>query len=115
MARRPARELLASLDRDALAQFQAGIRKRYTDEEIIEQLLACARRLGRSPSMREFSADSETSVHPQTVIEHFGSWNAAKRAAAWGYRNVLWYRDGTDGWEEEALPTEELHPAPGAP
>ena len=31
--------------------------------------------------MREFSADPETSVHPQTVIEHFGSWNAAKRAA----------------------------------
>ena len=81
MARRPARELLASLDRDALAQFQAGIRKRYSDEEIVEQLLACARRLGRSPSMREFSADPETSVHPQTVIEHFGSWNAAKRAA----------------------------------
>ena len=81
MARRPARELLASLDRDALAQFQAGIRKRYSDEEIVEQLLACARRLGRSPSMREFSADPETLVHPQTVIEHFGSWNAAKRAA----------------------------------
>ena len=81
MARRPARELLASVDRDALAQFQAGIRKRYSDEEIVEQLLACAHRLGRSPSMREFSADPETSVHPQTVIEHFGSWNAAKRAA----------------------------------
>src|SRR5260221_5935865 len=31
--------------------------------------------------MREFAADAETSVHPQTVIEHFGSWNAAKRAA----------------------------------
>ena len=31
--------------------------------------------------MREFAADPETSVHPQTVIEHFGSWNAAKRAA----------------------------------
>src|SRR5215217_9118456 len=81
MARRPARELLASLDRDELAQFQAGIRKRYSDEEIVEQLLDCARRLGRSPSMREFSADPETSVHPQTVIERFGSWNAAKRAA----------------------------------
>jgi HNH endonuclease len=81
MARRPARELLESLDRDALARFQAGIRKRYSDEEIVEQLLDCAKRLGRSPSMREFSADSETSVHPQTVIEHFGSWNAAKRAA----------------------------------
>ena len=31
--------------------------------------------------MREFAADPETAVHPQTVIEHFGSWNAAKRAA----------------------------------
>jgi hypothetical protein len=81
MARRPARDVLASLDREELEQFQAGIRKRYTDEEIVEQLLDCARRLGRSPSMREFSADAGTSVHPQTVIEHFGSWNAAKRAA----------------------------------
>ena len=81
MARRPAREVLASLDRDELERFQSGIRKRYSDEEIIEQLRDSARRLGRSPSMREFSADSESSVHPQTVIEHFGSWNAAKRAA----------------------------------
>jgi hypothetical protein len=31
--------------------------------------------------MREFSDDKQTSVHPQTVIEHYGSWNAAKRAA----------------------------------
>jgi hypothetical protein len=81
MARRPARDLLASLDREALERFQAGIRKRYSDEEIVEQLQECAQRLGRSPSMREFSADTETTVHPQTVIEHFGSWNAAKRAA----------------------------------
>jgi hypothetical protein len=81
MARRPARELLESLDRDALAKFQAGIRKRYSNEDIVRQLQASAERLGRSPSMREFAADTETSVHPQTVIEHFGTWNAAKRAA----------------------------------
>ena len=31
--------------------------------------------------MREFASDPETTVHPQTVISHFGSWNAAKRAA----------------------------------
>ena len=31
--------------------------------------------------MREFAADAQTTVHPQTVIEHFGSWNAAKRQA----------------------------------
>jgi Homing endonuclease associated repeat len=81
MARRPARELLEGIDREALARFQAGIRKRYSDEDILEQLVESARRLGRSPSMREFTADPETTVHPQTVIEHFGSWNAAKRAA----------------------------------
>src|SRR5918999_4513973 len=81
MPRRPARELLESLDRDALARFQAGIRKRYSDEDIVQQLKSSAERLGRSPSMREFSADAETSVHPQTVIEHFGTWNAAKRSA----------------------------------
>src|SRR4029453_18366631 len=35
----------------------------------------------RSPTMREFAADKQTTVHPQTVIEHFGSWNRAKRQA----------------------------------
>ena len=72
---------VAGIDPEALAAFQAGIRKRYSDEEILEQLKACAERLGRSPTMREFAADAETTVHPQTVIEHFGSWNAAKRQA----------------------------------
>ena len=43
------------------------------------------------------------------------SWNAAKRAAGWGYHQVLWYKDGTDGWEAAGLPTEVLHPAPGGP
>jgi PQQ-dependent catabolism-associated CXXCW motif protein len=28
------------------------------------------------------------------------SWNAAKRALSWGYTNVIWYADGTDGWQE---------------
>jgi hypothetical protein len=72
---------LAGIDRKALAEFQAGIRKRYSDEQILEELTASAKRLGRSPTMREFAADPETSVHPQTVIEHFGSWNEAKRTA----------------------------------
>jgi len=66
---------VAGIDPEALAAFQAGIRKRYTDEEILAQLTDSAERLGRSPTMREFAAD------PQTVIEHFGSWNAAKRQA----------------------------------
>jgi hypothetical protein len=81
MARRRAYRAITSIDPKALAAFQAGIRRRYTDEQILDQLRACAQRLGRSPTMKEFGADPETSVHPQTVIEHFGSWNAAKRAA----------------------------------
>src|SRR6059058_206539 len=56
-------------------------RKRYSDEQILAELSASAQRLGRSPTMREFAADPETNVHPQTVIEHFGSWNEAKRKA----------------------------------
>jgi Homing endonuclease associated repeat len=72
---------VAAIDPGKLAEFQAGIRKRYSDEQIVGELIACAERLGRSPTMREFAADPATSVHPQTVIEHFGSWNAAKRAA----------------------------------
>jgi hypothetical protein len=81
MARKRPYRALARIDRAALAEFQSGIRKRYTDEQILEQLSACAERLGRSPTMREFEEDAETTVHPQTVIQHFGSWNAAKRKA----------------------------------
>ena len=81
MAPKPRYRALAGIDPQALAQFQAGIRKRYTDEQIVAELQECAERLGRSPTMREFAADDESTVHPQTVIEHFGSWNAAKREA----------------------------------
>jgi hypothetical protein len=81
MARKPPFRALAEIDRDALAAFQAGIRKRYSDEQILDELRASAERLGRSPTMREFASDPATAVHPQTVIEHFGSWNRAKRLA----------------------------------
>src|SRR5438128_7123204 len=80
MARKPYRAL-AGIDAKALASFQAGIRKRYSDDQILAELRDSAERLNRSPTMREFAADPETTVHPQTVIEHFGSWNEAKRAA----------------------------------
>ena len=69
------------IDEAELAAFRAGMRRRYTDEEILAELRASAVRLGRSPTMREFAGDPDAGVHPQTVIEHFGTWNAAKRAA----------------------------------
>src|SRR5437763_2988049 len=81
MARKPPYRAVAKIDPSALASYQAGNRKRYSTEQSLEELRASAERLGRSPTMREFAADSQTTVHPQTVIEHFGSWNAAKREA----------------------------------
>jgi len=81
LPRKPRFRAVADIDPRELAEFQAGIRKRYSDAQIVAELQACAERLGRSPTMREFAADAATTVHPQTVIEHFGSWNAAKRAA----------------------------------
>jgi hypothetical protein len=67
--------------RRELAAFRTGLRRRYSDEQILADLRACAERLGRSPTMREFAVDRRTRVHPQTVVGHFGSWNRAKRAA----------------------------------
>jgi hypothetical protein len=81
MPRKQPYRALTGIDQKALASFQAGIRKRYSDDQILDELRASAERLKRSPTMREFAADEKTTVHPQTVIEHFGSWNEAKRAA----------------------------------
>ena len=81
MGRRRRYPAVEAIDPAELASFQAAIRRRYTDEQILDELRASARRLGRSPTMKEFGADAGTRLHPQTVIEHFGTWNAAKRAA----------------------------------
>ncbi len=40
------------------------------------------------------------------------SWNAAKRAMHYGYSNVIWYPEGTDGWADAELPVEEKQPEP---
>jgi PQQ-dependent catabolism-associated CXXCW motif protein len=43
------------------------------------------------------------------------SWNAAKRAVALGYSNVIWYPDGADGWEKAGLPLASVAPEPRPP
>lgn len=43
------------------------------------------------------------------------SWNAAKRAKSLGYTNVLWYPDGTNGWEEAGYKLEPREPMPREP
>jgi hypothetical protein len=110
MTRKPPFTAVAKIDPDALASFQAGIRKRYSNAQSLQELRASAERLGRSPTLREFAADPETSVHPQTVIEHFGSWNEAKRKAGLVPRRFATREELLDllrqlGAELERIPT----------
>lgn len=72
---------ILNMDPLELAAFRQRLRRRYSREDILGELTACAERLGTSPTMREFAEDPHTTIHPQTVVEHFGSWNAAKRDA----------------------------------
>jgi hypothetical protein len=84
MQHAPATSLYAAiLDMDAteLDDFRARLRRRYSREDLLQELRECAARLGASPTMREFAEDPEATIHPQTVVDHFGSWNAAKREA----------------------------------
>jgi len=37
-------------------------------------------------------------------------WNAQKRAHALGYRNLYWYRDGIDAWQQAGLPLQAAEP-----
>ncbi len=38
------------------------------------------------------------------------SWNAAKRAISYGYRNVSWFPEGIEGWRAKGLSTIDLRP-----
>lgn len=40
------------------------------------------------------------------------SWNAAKRALAFGYVNVIWFPDGVDAWRDNDLPVDKVEPMP---
>ena len=38
------------------------------------------------------------------------SWNGARRAIQYGYRNVYWFPDGIEGWRAAKLPTSVIEP-----
>lgn len=40
------------------------------------------------------------------------SWNAVKRAASYGYRNLYWFPEGTDGWRDADRPLVDGDPWP---
>ena len=73
----------AILDMDSaeLDAFRTRLRRRYSREELLQELRDSAERIGASPTMRQFAEDPEATIHPQTIVDHFGSWNTAKREA----------------------------------
>jgi PQQ-dependent catabolism-associated CXXCW motif protein len=46
------------------------------------------------------------------VTDCWMSWNAVKRAAELGYRNLYWYPEGSDGWADAGLPLVRGEPQP---
>src|SRR5215213_5171508 len=81
MARDRRHPAVAGIDPEALAAFQAGIRKRYTDEEILAQLTECAERLGRSPTARDIDARKGAMPSKSLLWHTFGSLAQALREA----------------------------------
>ncbi|MFD1881639.1 PQQ-dependent catabolism-associated CXXCW motif protein [Paracoccus pacificus] len=43
------------------------------------------------------------------------SWNAAKRAVAWGYTGIRWFPDGIEGWQESGGKLEPTTPPEDQP
>ncbi len=66
----------------------------------------------RTALERLTGGDREKAVVFYCLKDCWMSWNAAKRALEVGYRNVLWFRDGTDGWQELGYPLVHLKPEP---
>lgn len=62
--------------------------------------------------------DKVTQAHADSPLVFYcrsdcwASWNAIKRAHAMGYRNLYWYRNGIDAWEQAGLPLVPAQPAP---
>lgn len=69
----------------------------------------------REQLLRATHGDRSAPVVLYCLADCWMSWNATKRAASYGFTRLYWYRDGTTGWEERHLPTEEATPAPGRP
>lgn len=61
---------------------------------------------------RATGGDRDRPIVVFCVADCWMSWNAAQRIAALGYRNVAWFRLGTDGWLEAGWPLAPVEPVP---
>ncbi len=77
-----------------------------------EPLIPIIERYFRENLERLTTGDKQATLLFYCIEDCWMSWNASKRAAAWGYSSVLWYRKGVDGWSEAGLLLEERFPVP---
>src|SRR5271157_3966886 len=75
------------------------------------ELSAAAQDYLRSGLQRVTGGDRAMPLVIYCLRDCWMSWNAAKRAVSWGYTAVIWYPDGTDGWQDAGLPLAEAAPA----
>ena len=66
----------------------------------------------RSQLARLSGGDRSRPIVIFCVIDCWMSWNAVQRAYRYGYRNLYWYRDGTDLWAAKGMPLEVVQPVP---
>ncbi len=78
-------------------------------------------RAALEPYMLKFFSDhlfeltDNDKTHPllfYCIADCWMSWNAVKRAAEWGYSNVHWFPEGTDGWAAIGGELVEAEPEP---
>jgi PQQ-dependent catabolism-associated CXXCW motif protein len=61
---------------------------------------------------RATGGDRERPLVFYCYVDCWMSWNAARRAAEWGWRRVHWYPLGTDGWVAAGRPLVSVEPVP---
>ena len=66
----------------------------------------------RSGLARAIDGGSSKTLVIYCLKDCWMSWNAAKRAISFGYSNVAWYPEGTDGWGSAGLRLENSEPEP---
>lgn len=93
----PAKPRTPSLVRGFSPRRAAHSTRTYTDAELLASLAACARSLGMSPTIDQYNAARGGGPHAHTLIDRFGTWNAALRRAS-----LAVHRRATD---EELLAT----------
>jgi PQQ-dependent catabolism-associated CXXCW motif protein len=62
--------------------------------------------------LRATAGNSGALVVIYCMADCWMSWNAAKRIRSYGYSNVAWYPEGTDGWERAGLALTKSQPEP---